>query len=328
MIDLVLAAIAAPSLHNSQPWQLRVRNSGSAIEGSAIEGSAIEGSAIELFADPARMLPVSDPRGRAAYLACGAALLNLRVAAAAAGLQTHVTLSQDPQSPLLVARIALSEGQLATETDRELYAAIGQRHTNREPYSDELVPPEVRQDIEAAAKADQGLLRFLAENESVRIRHLATDAERQLLKDPAYRAELARWVSTNRHDDGIPIHSLGPRSETGRDPVRDFAPGRPAPVRYASFEDRPQLAVLSVRADNILGWITAGQSLERAWLTATGHGVSMCPLTMPLETPDAWLVRDPRRGFEYPQMIMRAGYGPSVTVRSPRRAIEEVVSWT
>jgi nitroreductase len=312
MIDVVRAAIAAPSLHNSQPWRLRVTDSG---------------SRIELFADPARMLPVSDPHGRAAYLACGAALLNLRVAAAADGRQAHVTLTPDPDRPLFVARVELSDGQLATRADRELCAAIPRRHSNREPYSDEIVPPEVKAELAAAAKSEQGLLRFLDENSSARVRHLALDAERQLLKDHAYRAELAQWVSRDRHADGIDVQALGPRSEIGRDPVRDFAPTRPAPTRYADFEDQPQLAILSVRADNLLGWIAAGQSLERAWLTATCRGISLCPLTQPLETPDAWLVRDAHRGFEYPQMIMRIGYGPPVDARSPRRPVQDVVTW-
>ncbi len=313
MIDIVRAVIAAPSLLNSQPWHLRIAKSE---------------STIELWVDPSRILPVSDPGGRAAYLACGAALLNLRVAAAAGGRQAHVTLSPDPDSPLLVARVELSEGHQATAQDLELCAAIPERHSNREPYSNEPVPAEVQATIEAAAQAERGLLRFLGENESVRVRHLATEAERQLLKDPTYRAELAQWVGADRHDDGIQLQELGPRSETGRDPVRDFAPSRPSPVRYADFEYQPQLAVLSVPADKMTGWIAAGQSLERAWLTATWMGVSMCPLTLPLETPDAWLVRDPRRGSGYPQMVLRVGYGPSVTVRSPRRGIDEVVTWS
>ena len=71
--ELVGAAVAAPSLHNTQPWRFRVRDGG---------------AVIELLADPARMLPAADPGGRAAHIACGAALFNLRMAAAVAGLQT------------------------------------------------------------------------------------------------------------------------------------------------------------------------------------------------------------------------------------------------
>ena len=83
--ELVRAAVAAPSLHNTQPWRFRVRDGG---------------SVIELLADPARMLPAADPGGRAAHVACGAALFNLRLAAAVVGLRPDIALLPDPGRPL------------------------------------------------------------------------------------------------------------------------------------------------------------------------------------------------------------------------------------
>ena len=311
--NLLRAAIAAPSLHNAQPWRLRVRDAG---------------ATIELFADADRMLPVTDPQGRAAYIGCGAALLNLSVAASAKSLRADVALTPDPGLPLFVAQVRLSARYRTTPQDRELAAAISRRHSNREPYSDDPVPPGVRAELAQAAKSQGCVLRFLDDNEAARVRRLATEAERELLDNPAYRAELARWVSKERRDDGIPAQALGPRSSVGRDPVRDFAPSRPAPVRYADFEESPQLAVLSARADSEPSWIAAGQAFERVWLTATCRGIALCPLTQPLETPDAWLVRDTRWGFDYPQMVMRLGYGPPVGSPSPRRAVCDVVDWS
>lgn len=311
--ELLRAAIAAPSLHNAQPWRLRVKSAG---------------TTIEMFADPDRMLPVSDPQGRAAYIGCGAALLNVRVAGAAKNLRAHVTLTPDPARPLFVAQIELSAGYRATPQDRELAGAISLRHSNREPYSNKVVPQDIRTELAQAAKSQGCVLRFLDDNEAVRVRRLTADADRELLGNPAYLAELARWVSAERRDDGIPAEALGPRSSVGRDPVRDFAPSRPVPVRYADFEYAPKLAVLSARADSVPSWIAAGQALERVWLTATCLGIALCPLTQPLETADAWLVRDTRWGFDYPQMIMRVGYGPPVRTRSPRRAVCEVVDWS
>ena len=311
--ELLRSAIAAPSLHNSQPWRLRVTNAG---------------ATIEIFADPDRTLPVSDPKGRAACIGCGAALLNLRVAAAAKGIRTDVTLTPEPARRLFLVQVGLSEGYRAMPQDLVLAAAIPLRHSSREPYSDVAVPADIRSELAQAAVSEACVLRFLDDNEAVRVRRLTSDAERELLGDPAYRAELARWVTKERGDDGIPAEALGPRSSVGRDAVRDFSPGRQAPVRYADFEYAPQLAVLSVRTDSLPGWIAAGQALERVWLTATCRGISLCPLTQPLETADAWLVQDTRWGFEYPQMIMRIGYGPPVTNCSPRRAVRDVVDWS
>jgi len=310
--ELVGAAVAAPSLHNAQPWRFLVRDGG---------------SVIELSVDPARMLPAADPGGRAAHIACGAALFNLRLAAAMVGLRADIALLPDRGQPLLVAEVRLADTGQAAAWERELYAAIGRRQSNREPYSTRRVPPEVRVDLAAAASAEAAILHFLDRNEALRVRQLAADAELQLLADPAYRAEVARWVGGAHNSDGVPDSALGPTSPEGGQPVRRFVPGHPAPVRYERFEENPQLAVLSVRSGGARNWLAAGQALQRVWLTATSRGISCCPLTQPLETADAWLVRDPRSGTEQPQMILRIGYGPPIPAGAPRRAVSDVIDW-
>ena len=83
--------------------------------------------------------------------------------------------------------------------------------------------------------------------------------------------------------------------------------------------------MLSVRAAGPDGWLTAGQGLERVWLTATSRGISLSPLTQPLETAAAWLVRDARWSAEHPQMILRIGYGLPLGPGAPRRPLGEVL---
>jgi hypothetical protein len=188
-------------MHNTQPWRFRIQDAG---------------STIELHLDPARMLPAGDPDGRAAHIACGAALLNVRVAVADAGLRPDIRLLPNPDQSLLLAEAACLEG---------------------------------------------ATLAFLDRDEAERVLRLAAEAGRDLLADPAYRAELARWTGGHRDRDGIPGSALGPRSPEGRDPVRDFTPGRrPAPMRYAWFEEHPQLAVLSAGPDGPVAWLAAGQA--------------------------------------------------------------------
>jgi FtsP/CotA-like multicopper oxidase with cupredoxin domain len=57
-------AVLAPSRHNTQPWMFE-----------------IEGDEVRVYVDAARALPAADPDGRQLLMACGAALVNLRVAA-------------------------------------------------------------------------------------------------------------------------------------------------------------------------------------------------------------------------------------------------------
>lgn len=300
--QLVRAAAAAPSMHNTQPWRFRVRE---------------DGRVIELRADPQRQLSYADPAGRAVHIACGAALFNLRLAAAAAGREAVARLLPDPASPLLLARVRFSGPYRAGHSELELYAAIERRHTNRQPFSGRPVPPAVLADLAAAAGLEGAVLHFPDHGEAARLLHLAGDAELAQLADPAYRAELGRWAGGQRGRDGIPGAALGPVPAGGLPPVRDFTPGQPA-ASPARFEESPQLAVLSVHHGGRAGWLRAGQALQRVLLTATVAGIAASPITSPLETGDDWLVRDPHTGVERPQMILRIGYGPPVP-GSPRR---------
>src|SRR5260370_30270289 len=88
--DLLEAAVAAPSMHDTQPWRFRVLH---------------RAQAIELRADPRRALRYGDPSGRAVHIACGAALFNMPLAAAVAGRQPVVQLLPDPDPPPLLARV-------------------------------------------------------------------------------------------------------------------------------------------------------------------------------------------------------------------------------
>jgi nitroreductase len=307
MIDLVAAATMAPSMHNTQPWRFRFEPSS---------------QTIGLYADPARMLRFADPNGRALHIACGAALFNLRLAAVVAGRQPVLRLLPDPDQPLLLATVRLAGRCRPQPVELELHEAIPARRTNRSPFSGQPVPPGVLGELAGAAQLEGAILHFPDHQEAIRLLGLAREAERVLLADPAYRSELASWAGGARDREGIPDEVMPPHDPRGTAPVRDFTSAGPA--SYAWFEDEPQLGLLSTHSCGRADWMRAGQALERVWLTATVRGLEVSPLTQPLETADAWLVRDPRSGVENPQMILRFGYGLPVP-HSPRRSVTDVV---
>lgn len=122
-LEALGAAAAAPSVHNTQPWRFVVRP-----------------EVVELHLDPLRVLPVADPDGRQARLSCGAALLNLRVALRAAGVEPVFTMVPRRSDPTLLATVRPARSRVATAADQALRRAIPLRRSHRHPFPSTAVP--------------------------------------------------------------------------------------------------------------------------------------------------------------------------------------------
>ncbi|SDN42020.1 Acg family FMN-binding oxidoreductase [Streptomyces wuyuanensis] len=319
--DLVKDATAAPSMHNAQPWKFRY---------------VTEERLLMLRADPERAMPRSDPGNRALHIGCGAAVLNLRVAAAHAGLTLQTRLLPDPKDPLLLAevRLAAASGPLRDEEGlARLRPAVHQRHTSRHPFADRDVPEAVRTALAEAATGEGATLLFPGLWHAETVLELVHDAESRDVLDPERREDLIRWTrlgdEADTAVDGVPEYAFGPRKRDGRAPLRDFAARRPVADRgSATFERTPHLALLSTPGDTPTDWLHAGQALERVLLEATSAGLATSLTSHPLESPELrWLARDPAIGTGKVQMVLRLGYGPQgpATPRRPVRDVLEIV---
>jgi nitroreductase len=303
------AALAAPSIHNSQPWRFAVRSGG-----------------VDLYADRGRVLEVVDPRGRELTISLGAALLNLRVAILRHGRLPVTRLLPEAARPDLVASVRLGPAVEPDQTVRALAEAIPRRRTNRRPFTRVLVPAEVLAELAAAAEVEGATLTVADDLGRDQLLGLARSADRQLRAQPRYRDELTAWTSAAPdRGDGVPRAAFGPWDALETLPLRDFGLTRPAePRRTAHFEARPTLVVLSTAADTPEQWLRAGQALERVLLTATVRGLASTPISQPLEVPRLReLLTDPATGA-CPQVILRLGYGPA-SAASPRRPLAEVL---
>jgi len=140
--QLIEAATAAPSIHNSQPWQFVARPAD---------------RVIEVYADPARTLLRGDPRGRAVHIACGSALFNLRLAIARAGSEPVARLLPSPRDPLLLASVRLAGPYRPRPAECDLYAAIHQP-IGRAPRTGRP-PPDVLLALKEAAALEGASLR-------------------------------------------------------------------------------------------------------------------------------------------------------------------------
>ena len=307
---LLGAVAAAPSIHNTQPWRLRVAGN----------------DLVELHGDMDRVLWVADPRGRALHLSRGAALFNLRLAIRVAGGKPLVWPLPDPAGePTLLASVQLAEGRPADSAERELFESIWHRHTSRAPFSARRVAPAVHGALEQAAGAEFALLRPLPDDDAAQVARLAADAGQALAENFDHRVEMSRWIGTEG-DDGVPAAALGSQPDRVPAPVRDLGYASPmTPRPSGSYEPRPQLSVLATARDEPADWLRAGQALQRVLLTATANGLAASFLYQPMELHD---IRQPEDGWwpwpECPQIIIRFGYaapGPE----TPRRPVEDIL---
>ncbi|MBL7492572.1 Rv1355c family protein [Frankia sp. AgB1.9] len=273
---------AAPSGHNNQPWTLRwwARD-----------------STLECRHDPSRDLPILDFELGGTWVAFGALIENVRLAARHLGLDPLVQPWPDPSDPGLVAAIRLTPGHPG-ETD-PLLAQVTARVTNRR--RDPRVPLA---DADAAA-----LLAGCA--------GAGVDAQLRLLREPADLDDLAALIGAG---DRVALldqnlhHDISHAFRWTPDEVRaqphgldvatlEYNAAERAALRLSQhwrimeaigrltggrgLEDGGRQLVGSASAVGLItvpgtgrhSYLRGGQALQRTWLTASAHGLSFQPLT-------------------------------------------------
>ncbi|MGE5828026.1 MAG: Acg family FMN-binding oxidoreductase [Micromonosporaceae bacterium] len=307
--ECLLAAIAAPSIHNTQPWRFKPRNNG-----------------VDLFVDRTRQLGVIDPYGREALMSLGACLFNLRVAVLGHGRMPLVRLLPEPDQPDQVARVTFGPPTPVTATVRSLVRAVPRRHTNRRPFTSVSIPGEVLTELVASAAIEGGHLAVADPAARDAVLSLVRLAERHAHHEASYLKEIGEWTAPSpSRQDGIPQEAYGPWSAMEIVPIRDFGLVEPARHRHVeTFEPEPTIAVLYATGDSPRDWLKIGQALERTLLTATVRGVATTLMTQPIEVPRLRMLLSDTTAALVPQAIVRFGYGPPGTP-TPRRPLEQVV---
>ncbi|MGA5710447.1 Acg family FMN-binding oxidoreductase [Streptomyces cellulosae] len=306
--SLLAAAVAAPSIHNTQPWSFRLD-----------PGNQV----LEVHSAPERTLPLTDPTHRAQYLSVGAAVFNLRLAAVHLGRRPEVRLVPDVHNPGLLAAVRLTDplGADNQPADPGLHEAIVRRHTSRMPFTGRSVPEPVVADMVTAAHAAGARLYIPDIAGTRRLLGLTAAAEARNQANADRTAETRTWITAPGSDApyGIPVTSLGPPDAGKRMPMRDFTGSLPA-LRLPAlwFERHVQLGLLWTSHDRRDDWLRAGQALQYVLLTATAHGLRTSLLHQAMEWPDLRSAMAlPQHKRCHPHMLIRFGYGPGGG-RTPR----------
>ncbi|MEV0283529.1 hypothetical protein AB0H36_05345 [Kribbella sp. NPDC050820] len=118
----------------------------------------VNGHLIDVYLDGSHALPAHDRAARALLIASGAAVFDLRCAAASLSFDSWVSLCPYRHEPDLLARMVVEPTGLPDQELRSLYAAIRSRHLTRPP----AAPTEaVRFALTRAAELENTALSWL-----------------------------------------------------------------------------------------------------------------------------------------------------------------------
>jgi nitroreductase len=317
--DAVRFAMRAPSIHNTQPWRW-----------------VLAGGELNLYGDRQRQLAVADPDGRAVLISCGGALSLAVLRLAAAGWATAVDRTPDPDSQDLLARVRVTGRAEPGRLTLERAAAAERRHTERRPFRPDPVPAELLDQLVDAAR-DDGVYAYAVERADQRL-DLAVAmswADRVVTEDPAYRAELARWVGPGAEaaGEGVPVSAV-PHATPGQPrhtdvPIRNFEAGARGGQEVAGdVDEQPAYLVLLSRGDGAQHRLRAGEAYLRVSVEAERLGLASSAMTQAVDLP---AVRERFRTLmdwpDHPQMVLRVGYPPTDrgAAPTPRRPLSAVL---
>jgi len=276
--DIVRAGLLAPSGDNCQPWRF-----------------SWNGHQLDVQWDRERAESFYDVRHIASWIALGATLANMELAAHALGLAYGVVVFPKDLGDSVVARVSLQPGRLIREP---LVSAIPSRCVNRRPYRHQPLLPNEREALWATVQPFHGMHLSLLEDagRKARVAALAARNDRLLFEHRALHDGLFRWLrwtseATRQTGDGIPATSLE-LSTLERPGFRllsswpfaclSAAMGvtRLLPLRTQStYRQSSAIGLLSMEGTAPEDFVKGGEVLQRLWLTATLKDLAFQPIT-------------------------------------------------
>lgn len=332
-------ACRAPSGDNAQPWRFRW-------DGTVLSVHNISGI----------HNPHLDFEERGAYIAHGALIENLCIAAPHYGYTAAVTLFPAPEDVDLVAYVSFAT---CKPYDDPLYASMSLRATNHHPFLNRPLTATEREALEQVAVPSPGVtLKLVTAPKDIKaLAHAASRVEIVILEDESISAHFFSGMVWTKEEEekrrsGFFVKTLE------FNPVQSLVfwlASKPRVLRlfriiglphFIASEDARLYATGSVAGGVLLTdesaeqFVAAGRVLERVWLTATSLGLAFQPLigmvfvAYRLETgrgtltsAHTELMRDALArtrailGGEgkIPALLFHAGAAPAPSVRTSRR---------
>lgn len=276
ILHIITAGTMAPSGDNCQPWRFET-------------GPGF----IDIYNVPERDTSLYSWGQRPSYIANGAVLENMVIAAAQRGYKIRPKILPSSEHPELVARAYLEH---ATDTSHPLYNAIWKRATNRRPYTKTALTTD---QLERFQHLDGGGARLTMVTDENRRRQLARQValnERVLFEDKRMHSFFFSHVNWTDEED---------RNRKVGFSIKTFELPPPVRAGFAVFKHYPALKVLNavglsamvtktnadiystgaamgavlIPSRDSASFIAAGRLLQKVWLTTTSLGLHLQPLT-------------------------------------------------
>jgi hypothetical protein len=312
---LIRYAVLAPSGHNTQPWSFK-----------------IAGDGVEVYADFSRRLSIIDEKNRELLMSVGAAITNLRVAAARFGFASAVLYQARPEESYPVARVTLTETCCPDSSLSRLFPSILVRRTNRQRFSDRPIEDSSSATLCDFIDEQSEMIRFVLPHDRNRVAQLVADGDRALMDNEAFRRELAVWMRPNETSlgDGICGDGFGipgPMSALGPWLMRSVDLGGAQAKHDRDLAEHAAGLIVITADDDRNSLIRAGEALERLLLLLTKLDIQYSFLNQPVEVEplrkELWsMMRTPKP----PQLLLRIGYASPVRRPMPRRPMEQVLA--
>ncbi|HEX8245194.1 MAG TPA: Rv1355c family protein [Longimicrobium sp.] len=270
----------APSAANHQPWRFNW-----------------DGERLWVLHDRGRSASLLDPNHRAAYLALGAAVENMAVAAAHRGFRARTEPFPRPRDAGVAAALSFEPAERGMEADSALFPRLAERVTNRRVARRVPLGSTAMTELADAARVRGARLDLVTTDAELaelarivgageRIRHLTRELHRELVDELRWSEEEAR-----RAGDGIPVDALELPAQQRASLRMAARPEVAATLRELGggrvFQDRAERAVLRSSAVGLVtvggiapaSALRGGRAAERVWLTATALGLAVHPVT-------------------------------------------------
>ncbi|MBI2507216.1 MAG: hypothetical protein HYW09_01230 [Candidatus Niyogibacteria bacterium] len=286
IIKIIEYGTYAPSGDNSQPWRFEVE--------SGSDSPHEARSVIKVFNILGKDNPILNIRNRGSYVAHGAVVENMVIAASKMGFEAEVKVFPEDSSPHMTASVILTSGVPANEP---LFDSIKERVTNRKPYKKEPLSDREKRDLADAGRiAGVGELKILESRDDLQnVAHALSVTERVALETPALHALFFGGMLWNeeenkRGESGLYIKTIEvpltvqflfrlikkwPAMKCFNAIGFPLLAARSNAALYASSGAFGAIVVPDTDED----FFRAGRILERVWLTATKLGLSFQPVT-------------------------------------------------